>query len=202
MAYCNQTLKGITLDCSHSLGGIKTVYIANYNDVTDIKYNASTGTTTGTTSTGVTGSTTGVTYTGDTITGITMASGTYFKPYQFRKQTGSMTSTLTVDETAGVNYVSTELSLVFTKMETAKRIELSALSVGQLAVIVEDSNGTFWYLGKDDYVSVSAGGGQTGTAKGDGNNYTLTLRDESDTYPYEITKEAVESVVEKTQDKK
>ncbi len=201
MAYCNQTLKGITLDCSHSLGGIKTVYIANYNDVTDIKYNASTGTTTGSTS-GVTGSTTGVTYSGDTITSITMASGAVFKPYQFRKQTGSMTSTLTVDETAGVNYVSTELSLVFTKMETKKRIELSALSVGQLAVIVEDSNGTFWYLGKDDYVSVSAGGAQTGTAKGDGNNYTLTLRDESDTYPYEITKEAVDSVVEKTQDKK
>ena len=192
MAYCIQTLKGITLDCSHSLGGIKTVYIANYNDVTDIKYNASTGSTSG-----VTGSTTG-----DTITSITMASGAVFKPYQFRKQTGSMTSTLTVDETAGVNYVSTELSLVFTKMETKKRIELSALSVGQLAVIVEDSNGTFWYLGKDDYVSVSAGGAQTGVAKGDGNNYTLTLRDESDTYPYEITKEAVEAVVEKTQDKK
>lgn len=188
MAYCIQTLKGIKLDCSHSLGGIKTVYIANYNDVTDIEYNASSGNT---------GSTTGVTFTGDTITGLTMASGATFQPYQFRKQTGSMTSTLTVDETAGVNYVSTELSLVFTKMETAKRIELSALSIGQLAVIVEDSNGTFWYLGKDDYVSVSAGGGQTGTAKGDGNNYTLTLRDESDTYPYEITKEAVEKVIKK-----
>ena len=189
MAYCNQTLNGITLDCSHSLGGIKTVYIANYNDVTDIKYNASTGSTTGSTS--------GATYTGDTITGITMASGAVFKPYQFRKQTSSMVSTLTVDETAGVNYVSTELSLVFTKMETAKRLELSALSIGQLAVIVEDSNGTFWYLGKDDYVSATAGGGQTGTAKGDGNNYTLTLRDESDTYPFEIDKSAVDSIIQK-----
>lgn len=190
MAYCNQTLNGITLDCSHSLGGIKTAYIANYGDVTDLTYNASTG------------STSGETYTGDTITGITMASGTFFKPYQFRKQTGSLTSTLTVDETAGVNYVSTELSLVFTKMETKKRLELSALSVGQLAVIVEDSNGTFWFLGKDDYVSATAGGAQTGVAKGDGNNYTLTLRDESDTYPYEVTKEAVEAVIKKTQDKK
>lgn len=190
MAYCIQTLKGITLDCSHSLGGIKTVYIANYNDVTDIKYNASTG------------STSGATYTGDTITGITMASGTTFKPYQFRKQTGSLTSTLTVDETAGVNYVSTELSLVFTKMETKKRIELSALSIGQLAVIVEDSNGTFWYLGKDDYVSATSGTGQSGVAKGDGNSYNIVLKDESDTYPYEITKEAVEAVIEKTKDKK
>ena len=60
---------------------------------------------------------------------------------------------------------------------------------------MEDSNGIFWYLGKDDYVSATAGGGQTGTAKGDGNNYTLTLKDESDTYPYEITKDAVEAVI-------
>ena len=175
MAYCNQTLSGITLDCSHSLGGIKTVYIANYGDVESVIVDEASG----------------------TISGLTMATGATFQPYQFRKQTGAMTSTLTVDETAGVNYVSTELSLVFTKMETAKRIELSALSIGQLAVIVEDSNGVFWYLGKDDYVSATAGGAQTGTAKGDGNNYTLTLRDESDTYPYEITKDAVQKVIKK-----
>ena len=174
MAYCNQTLNGIILDCSNSLGGIKTIYIANYGDVTDVAVDETSG----------------------EITGITMASSATFKPYQFRKQTGSMTSTLTVDETAGVNYVSTELSLVFTKMETAKRLELSALSIGQLAVIVEDSNGKYWYLGKDDYVSATAGGGQTGTAKGDGNNYTLTLKDESDTYPYEVAKDAVEAVIQ------
>ena len=175
MAYCNQTLNGITLDCSHSLGGIKTVFIANYGDVESVSADTSSG----------------------KIVSVTMATSAKFKPYQFRKQTGSMTSTLTVDETAGVNYVSTELSLVFTKMETAKRLELSALSIGQLAVIVEDSNGTFWYLGKDDYVSATAGGAQTGVAKGDGNNYTLTLRDESDTYPFEIDKSAVDSIIEK-----
>ena len=173
MAYCNQTLAGITLDCTNSLGGIKTVYIANYGDVD------------GQPTVGEDGM----------ITGITMSGDTKFKPYQFRKQTGSMTSTLTVDETAGVNYVSTELSLVFTKMETAKRVEMSALAIGQLAVIVEDSNNKYWYLGYDDYVSATAGGGNTGTAKGDGNNYTLTLRDESDTYPYEISKDAVDAVI-------
>ena len=175
MGYCNQTLNGITLDCSHSLGGIKTVYIANYGDVESVSADTASG----------------------KIVSVTMATSAKFKPYQFRKQTGSMTSTLTVDETAGVNYVSTELSLVFTKMETAKRLELSALSIGQLAVIVEDSNGVFWFLGKDDYVSATAGGAQTGTAKGDGNNYTLTLRDESDTYPFEIDKSAVDSIIEK-----
>ena len=174
MAYCNQTLAGISLDCTNSLGGIKTVYIANYGDVTEIEIDEASG----------------------QITGVTMSAETKFKPYQFRKQTGSMTSTLNVDETAGINYVSTELSLVFTKMETAKRLEMTALAKAQLAVIVKDSNNKYWYLGKDDYVSSTAGSGNTGTAKGDSNNYSLTLTDESDTYPYEITEEAVLKVVE------
>jgi hypothetical protein len=173
MAYCNQTLAGISLDCSNSLGGIKTVYIANYGDVSAVTLDEESG----------------------MVTGITMVSGATFKPYQFRKQTGSMTSTLNVDETAGINYVSTEVALVFTKMETAKRLEMSALAIGQLAVIVQDSNNKYWYLGYNDYVSSTAGGGNTGTAKGDQNAYTLTLTDESDTYPYEITKDAVEAVL-------
>lgn len=175
MGYCNQTLAGIQLDCAASLGGIKTVYIANYGDVTSVEVDDANG----------------------EITGITMASGATFKPYQFRKQTGSMTSTLNVDETAGINYVSTQVSLVFTKQETSKRVEMSALALGKLAVIVLDSNGKYWYLGKDDYVSSTAGGGATGTAKGDQNAYTLTLTDESYTFPFEVLPEAVEAVIEK-----
>ena len=172
MAYCNQTLAGITLDCTNSMGGIKTVYIANYGDVEDVKVGED-----------------------GEITTITMKDSATFKPYQFRKQTGSMTSTLNVDETTGLNYVSTELSLVFTKMETAKRLELAALSIGQLAVIVEDCNGMFYYLGKDDYVSASAGGANTGTSKSDANSYTLTLKDESTTYPHLVAKSAVDALI-------
>lgn len=187
MAYCNQTLAGITLDCTNSLGGIKTVYIANYSDVDgkpEIDVVDDSTPTSADTTYGM-------------ITKINMVSGATFKPYQFRKQTGSMTSTLNIDETAGINYVSTELSLVFTKMETAKRIEMAALAIGQLAVIVEDTNSKFWYLGYDDYVSASAGSANSGTNKGDSNNYGLTLKDESISFPYEVEKSAVEAVIKK-----
>lgn len=168
---CTQVLAGITLDCASSVGGIKEAYIANYDDI-DM-----------------------VTVADDKITQITMKSNAKFKKYQFRKQTGSMTSTLNVDEVAGINYVSTELSLVFTKMETAKRIEIAALSIGQLAVIVKDGNDKYWYLGYNDYVSAVNGGGATGTAKGDSNNYSITLKDESDSYPYEVDALVIEDVV-------
>lgn len=171
MGYCNQTLAGISLDCTNNMGGIKTVYIANFDNVKS------------------------VTESNNVITGITMESGTTFKTYQFRKGTSSMSSELTADESNGLNFVTTTLNLVFTRMDTAKRIEMSALAIAQLAVIVLDSNGVYWYLTPDEYASASAGTAETGTAKGDRNAYSLTLTTENETYPVEITKEAVEAVV-------
>lgn len=172
MSYCNQTLAGITLDCTNNMGGIKTVWIANYNDVASYAID------------------------GDVITGFTMDEGVKFKPYQFRKGTSSMNSELTADESNGLNFVTTTLNLVFTKMETAKRIEMAALSVAQLAVIVLDSNGIYWYITPDEYASASAGTAETGTAKGDRNAYTLTLTTENTSYPIEVSKTAVEAVCE------
>lgn len=165
------TLAGITMDCAPSLGGIKRVWLTQY------------------------GATVTVDESTNMISSISIPESNEWYEYQFRKGTGSLTSTLTVDETAGTNYVTNELALVFTKMETAKRIEVAALSVGHLCAVVEDSNGKYWFLGKDDYVSASAGTGVTGTAKGDQNAYTITLSTDSESYPYELSAEAIEQVV-------
>lgn len=170
---CLITIAGITLDCESSLGGIKQVWITQYDNVKSVTVDDET----------------------NQISAITLEEDAKWYNYQFRKGTGSLTSTLNVDETAGTNYVSNELALVFTKMETKKRIEIAALSIGQLVVVVEDSNGKYWFLGKDDYVSASAGTGVTGTAKGDQNAYTLTLATDSESYPYELSEEAIQSVV-------
>lgn len=170
---CLITIAGITLDCESSLGGIKQVWITQYDNVKSVTVDDET----------------------NQISAITLEEAAKWYNYQFRKGTGSLTSTLNVDETAGTNYVSNELALVFTKMETKKRIEIAALSIGQLVVVVEDSNGKYWFLGKDDYVSASAGTGVTGTAKGDQNAYTLTLATDSESYPYELSAEAIQSVV-------
>lgn len=176
MAICTQTLGGISLDCTTSQGGIKSVWIADYSSVVP--------------------SVTAVTpdeaeYNGNTeeykkVTGFTKGSITEFKKYEFRRGTASLTETHTADETTGNNFVTAELSLVFTKKDTAKRVEMAALSVGQLAVIVLDSNGKYWYMGIDDYVSASAGGSESGTAKSDRNAYTITLKTESNSYCYEV----------------
>lgn len=169
MAICNVNIAGLCKDCDSSKGGIIEVLAANYGTVTP-------------------------TVSAGTITSLTVASGASFYKYEFRKGTGSMTSTLNVDAANGVNYVSTELVLQFTKMETRKRIEMAALAVGELVLIVKDANGKYWYLGKDEAVTASAGSGQTGQAVSDGNFYNITLLDNADSFPYEVEASAVEAL--------
>lgn len=170
MAICNVNIAGLCRDCESSKGGIVEVYAFNYGEIT------------------------GITETAGTINGVSLASGAKAYKYEFRKGTGSMTSTLNVDPANGVNYVSTELVLQFTKMETRKRIEMAALAVGELAFIVKDANGVYWFLGKDEAVTATAGTGQTGTAVGDGNFYNITFTDQSLSWPMEVLPSVVEGL--------
>lgn len=161
---CIQTLNGLGRTCDTSIGGINEVYIANYEDVSAVAYSTD----------------------NSEITGITMTSGAKFKKYWFRKGTGSLTKTLNISEN-GSNYVQSDLVLQFDKMETRKRIEMAALAVGDLAVLVKDANGKVWFLGEQSPVRASAGDGQTGTARSDGNRYTITLQDENGSFPKEVS---------------
>ena len=89
-----------------------------------------------------------------------MAASAKFKKYLFAKNTGSISSTYNLDPASGVRYVTTDLLLQFNRMETAKRVEITALALGDLVVIAKDANGKYWYLGKDEPVNASAGDGQ------------------------------------------
>ncbi len=96
---------------------------------------------------------------------------------------------------SGVRYVTTDLLLQFNRMETAKRVEITALALGDLVVIAKDANGKYWYLGKDEPVNASAGDGQTGTARSDANRYTITLQDNSKEMPFEVDPSIVDALV-------
>ena len=163
----NQTIAGLCKDCEGSLGGIVTVYLANYEENI-------------------------FTVTSGAVSAV--KSAVTFYEYQFRKNTGSMTSTLNIDPANGVNFVSTDLNLIFSRMETKKRIEMAALSVGQLAGIVKDANGKYYALGVSEPLEASAGDGQTGTARTDGNRYSITLTDNQESFPPLIPDSVMETV--------
>ena len=161
---CSQTLNGIAASCDTNVGGVREIYIANYSDVSAVE----------------------VDEVSNMIKTITMADSAKFKKYAFKKNTSSMTSTLNVDPANGINFVQTDLALVFAKQETVKRMEIAKLSLGELRVIVLDANGKYWFLGKEEFVAATAGTAETGVNRTDGNKYTITLTDYSSSYPYEV----------------
>ena len=169
---CNVTLMGIALDCGTNLSGVKAIYLANDSSVE------------------------GVTLTEGEITAIDASAGSFYE-YIPAKNTGSLTKTLTKDESTGVMYYTNEVVAQFNKMETKKRTELSNIDRGQFKAIVLDSNGKYWFLGYDNYVSASAVTGQTGAGLDDGNFYTLTLTDISAELPYEVQPDALTDIIAK-----
>ena len=171
---CSQVLNGIAADCQTNVGGIREVYIANYGDVTTIE----------------------VDEVSNMIKTITMAETAKFKKYAFKKNTSSMTSTLNVDPANGVNFVQTDLTVVFAKQETVKRMEIAKLSLGELRVIVKDANGKYWFLGQEEFVSATSGSAETGTNRTDGNKYQIVLSDYSSSYPYEVDPSIISGIVE------
>ena len=160
---CSNTMTGIPSECKDSIGGIKAAYIAEHADLTFP-----------------------LTETQNVITAITMALGKTFKPFVFRKETGNFTSTINSDDAAGTTFVQSEIVLQFTKQETAKRLEIAALMVGNCAVIIEDGNGKCWFFGEDFPVVLTAGSAASGTAMGDFNGYNITLTDKSKALPKEV----------------
>ena len=156
------TLKGITNDCATSKGGIREVYIADWaKDLFTLGE------------------------TSETVE--SLKPDAKFYKFFIKKNTSSFTSTATIDLANGVNYVSTELNLVFTRQETAKRVEMSALLLNDVACLVVDSNNKVWVMGLESPVNATAATAESGVAASDGNKYSITLTDESSTFMYEYT---------------
>lgn len=178
---CNSiALYGIERDCNPNMGGIQKVWMILKSDVTSLTISGSED------------SDPDNDFIGGKITEITLASGSgSLNEFNFRKGAASMTSNLQKDDTAGSYYWETDLSMNFQRMETAKRTAVMALTLAEAAAIVKDNNGMYWFLGKDEYLAATAGTGETGQAKTDANQYTVTLQDSSLALPYEILPSAL-----------
>lgn len=170
---CSQTLSHIAADCSTSQGGIVKAWLTNFAEgIFSVSADTS----------------------GNPVIVSAVTTAATFYEYNFRKGTGSMTSTLNIDDANGINYVSTEVLLQFNKQETAKRTGVAALALGGLAGIVKDGNGKYWAIGVEEAVNASAGTAQTGTAKTDGNYYQVTLKDDYKSFPLEVPASVAENI--------
>lgn len=172
MACSSVELKGIGLGCKDHTGGIKEVYLAKESDfgavaLDDLK---------------------------SMISSISMVSEAKLKTYRFRKGTSYMNSNATSDEANGTFSVQTDLFLQFSKMETAKRMEIMGMCIDAVKGVVLDNNGHYWFIGYDQPVTASAATGATGTAFGDFGGYQITLSDNSKEFPFELSASAVSAL--------
>ena len=148
---CASLTQNLNDSCVSSTGGIKSIFVSEL-DSTDT-----------------------LTISGGTVTALELTTGKQFFEYNFRKQTGTFTETITVSEETGSVFYAPEVNIVLSKMEISKRNEIKLLAVNDLQIIVLDNNGTYWLVGSQNGMSISAGTSATGTNYGDLNGYNLTF---------------------------
>lgn len=162
-------LKDLTMDkCMGNIGGIKRVWLREYDSEADIDVDAN-GIITGFTA-----------YTGTTASPIT------WHEFELKKNSASCESQYQVGDGGSVFCQST-LAMTFNRQDAAKRMAIQSLALNEVFAVYEDANGTRWFLGKDNPVTLSEGGGSTGQQKTDLNSYNVSLVDDSMELPHQIS---------------
>jgi len=177
MAICNALTNGLDKSCDTNAGGVNKIYITDFENVTGAIAGAGTG--------------------GDWLTSITMAATTYFYEFQTNKNVCNFTEAVAIDLVAGTTFFNQVVSLVLSRRETVKRDAIEKLVAGQkqLAIIVLDSNGLYWYSGLTEGSYVSAIEGGSGTAKADANGYTITFTAMEKEQMYQVDPTIVAAIV-------
>jgi hypothetical protein len=148
---CNLT-SGILLGCRDNTGGLATLWITDYTNVTSLTQS-----------------------TGDTITAIS-GTGTFYE-FQLIRTSSQLTETVNASLENGTVFYQGEIVTYFNKLGQDKRNILKTLAQSQrLAIVAEDNNGQYFYLGQTYGCFISAGTSVTGKALGDANGYNMTFQ--------------------------
>ena len=144
---------GHTLGCRDNAGGIKAIYILS-------------------------GSVAGITETSNEISDIS-GSGVFYQ-FDLTRGTSDFTETINGSTENGTVFYETTVNAVFLKLQTNIRNQMKILAQNpDIKMVVETNNNTsgskFLYVGRVYGAQLNGGQGQSGTAIGDANSYTLTF---------------------------
>jgi len=153
---CNLT-SGWVVGCSDSNGGVKEVLIANGKVE---EYTASSGVVTQIVAVGGTGP----------------LGPSDFLTIEVPKQTSTFAEEIEASTENGTVMYTQTLTLVFNKLEAAKRNQILLMAQNEnLIVVVKDNNGKYWTVGLERGAPLTAGSLTTGTAYSDRNGGELTI---------------------------
>jgi len=160
---------GYQLGCKDSLGGIKQVYIASFNDAEVFTYDAE-----------------------DVID---TATGTEdFYTFEQRNEQGEFTQTGNHSVENGTNFWEQVVSLVFTKNDAADRNTLKVLAQSTLLVIVKDQNGIYWLVGETNGADLTASTASAGKSYSDLNGTTISITGKEAAPAREMSQAAFDSL--------
>jgi len=145
---CDLT-SGRLWECKEQVGGIKTVYFADFGDLTGLTVSN------GAISTGLTGKT--------------------LYRYELPDYTGNLTETLTASAESGTLFYEQALEITLHKLRAVDSDEIKLLAKGRPHIIVKDNNDNLLLLGKIKGMNVTTVAGQSGTAAGDMSGYVLSF---------------------------
>ena len=113
----------------------------------------------------------------------------YFVEFQFRKNTCSASSEMTVNDN-GTHYFTNALNMVLAKQDTGKRLNIEAIASGDCTCIYLDGNNRYWVIGSDQPVNMTTATSTTGTAATDSNQYELVLSEDAPSMAIELESDA------------
>lgn len=144
---------GVLKDCGHSFGGLKELWLGNYDDIESMDYDAD-----------------GI------VTGVTLATGTTIYDFQFEKNTAQALEELQKDGAS--SFINQTLNFQLKNITQEKTRVLSDLSLATVFAIIKKTDDKYWFYGE---LSKSAGleaetlSIDSGTAQSDMNGASITL---------------------------
>lgn len=178
MSACN-TIIGVPAVCEdNNQGGIKRVLIAAFEDVE-----------------GYTDQSTPTPDTAGNITAITMASGTTFQEFVFKKDVSSLAQAHVVDLGADTHGWSQTIVIGLRRISLRKRNAISILAKSRrdLVAIAQDWNGDYWLCGRHQGMRLTANEANTNEARTAGQQMPFTLTAE---YEPEMMYKVDSSIIE------
>ena len=170
---CSNLTAGLTLDCNDSNGGIEKIFIANgaVQSITE-----STGT-----------------VTAITVGGAALTPSDFFE-FEVPRQTSSFTETITASQENGTVTYDQQLTMVFNKLEAAKRNQILLMGEAtNMVVVFKDNNGKYFSVGLERGAYMVSGTSVSGVAYADRNGYEIIIGGMEAAPAYEVTGSIVEA---------
>ena len=164
---------GRKVPCKSAVGGIKTVYFADYGTLGDA-----------------------------TITSgeITALSGLSIEWSQFDvKGNSSLETSINSSRENGTTFYESTLNLTLTFQDKATQEELKLIAHARPHIVIEDYNGNYFLMGLEHGADVNGGTIVTGAAMGDLTGYTITAVAQETAPPYFVTPAVITADASATQ---